>query len=228
MTQSAESGRSELALRVITALVLIAIVLPPIWIGGWLFTLMCAALSLILFYEWWLMIGNERGGSRPTGWLLFGIPYSVIPVLLLPLIRDNAEPSGLFLVLFLFVVVALTDVCAYFAGRSIGGPKLLPSVSPKKTRSGAMGGLIGATIGGALLAVAFGELTATTGAVMAAILSVFSQVGDLAESWMKRKFNVKDSSNLLPGHGGFLDRVDGLIVAAFPLVLYVLFTANGS
>ena len=63
---------------------------------------------------------------------------------------------------------------------------------------------------------------------MAAILSVFSQVGDLAESWMKRKFNVKDSSNLLPGHGGFLDRVDGLIVAAFPLVLYVLFTANGS
>jgi phosphatidate cytidylyltransferase len=105
-------------------------------------------------------------------------------------------------------------VFAYFAGRAIGGPKLLPAVSPKKTWSGAVVGAAGAMIAAVLVANLFGSFNRTAIAAIALLLSVVSQLGDLLESWIKRRFGAKDASQLIPGHGGVMDRLDGFWAAA--------------
>jgi len=117
-------------------------------------------------------------------------------------------------------VVWATDIFAYFVGRAIGGPKLAPSISPGKTQSGALGGAIGGVIAGLLLAAAAGAGHLGMLSVVALALSVISQAGDLFESWVKRRHGAKDSGTLIPGHGGVMDRVDGLVAAAF--ALYVI------
>jgi phosphatidate cytidylyltransferase len=126
----------------------------------------------------------------------------------------EAEPFGWAAVLFVFLVVWATDIAAYFGGRYFGGPKLWPAVSPNKTWSGAASGLAAAIAAGGLMAWAAGVPRAGTCFVLAGVLSVASQAGDLFESGMKRRFEVKDSGRLIPGHGGVLDRVDGLLAAA--------------
>jgi phosphatidate cytidylyltransferase len=122
-------------------------------------------------------------------------------------------------VIFLFAVVWTTDIAAYFIGRAAGGPKLVPQVSPNKTWSGAIAGTVASMIGGVIVASQFdiGGLAAV--AVVAFVLSVVSQVGDLAESAVKRQFNAKDASQLIPGHGGLMDRLDGFVAAAVAGVL---------
>ncbi|MDI1343707.1 MAG: phosphatidate cytidylyltransferase, partial [Pseudolabrys sp.] len=107
-----------------------------------------------------------------------------------------------------------TDIFGYFAGRAIGGPKLLPGVSPKKTWSGAIAGTLGAMIVAVGIASLFGSFHAGTVAVVALLLSVCAQIGDLFESFVKRQFGAKDSSQLIPGHGGVMDRLDGFWAAA--------------
>jgi phosphatidate cytidylyltransferase len=134
------------------------------------------------------------------------------------MIREN---GGLSLILFVFFIVWITDIAAYFVGRHFGGPKLLPAVSPKKTWSGAMGGLGFSIIFAVLVTVYNPDLTTFVVIVGAAVLSITSQIGDLFESWVKRLFGVKDSSQLIPGHGGFLDRLDGLVAAAVPVAFLV-------
>lgn len=123
--------------------------------------------------------------------------------------------------LFLFAIVWCTDIFAYFVGRAVGGPKLAPSISPGKTWSGAVGGTIAAVVAGILVAHFAGM---AWGLAMLALLvvglSVISQIGDLFESRLKRLCSVKDSSQLIPGHGGVMDRVDGLATAA--LALYIV------
>jgi phosphatidate cytidylyltransferase len=116
--------------------------------------------------------------------------------------------------MFLFAVVWATDILAYFTGRAFGGPLLWARVSPKKTWSGALGGLIGA--GAAGIAVAYGSGIGNLAAIatLALLLSVLSQAGDLFESAVKRRFAAKDASGLIPGHGGVMDRLDGFMVAA--------------
>ena len=118
---------------------------------------------------------------------------------------------------WLILVVAVTDIAGYFAGRAIGGPKFWPSVSPKKTWSGTMAGWIGAAVVGAIFArwsTAGPELV-----LISAVAALASQMGDIAESAIKRRMAVKDSSHLIPGHGGLLDRFDGLIGATLMMVL---------
>jgi phosphatidate cytidylyltransferase len=117
-------------------------------------------------------------------------------------------------------VVWATDICAYFVGRAVGGPKLAPSISPGKTQSGALGGTVGGVVAGLLLATGAGAGNLATLGLVALVLSVISQAGDLFESWVKRQHGAKDSSTLIPGHGGVMDRVDGLVAAA--LALYVI------
>jgi phosphatidate cytidylyltransferase len=116
--------------------------------------------------------------------------------------------------IFLFAIVWATDIVAYFVGRAIGGPKLMPQVSPKKTWSGALGG----TVAAVLAALAMAKAAALTGwfaiAMLAIILSVVAQGGDLFESFLKRRFGAKDSSHLIPGHGGLMDRLDGFVTAS--------------
>jgi phosphatidate cytidylyltransferase len=112
------------------------------------------------------------------------------------------------------VVIWLTDTTAYFVGRAVGGPKLMPWVSPNKTWSGAIGGTAAGVVGGVVVAAQFGVGGLSAAAAVAFVLSVISQAGDLAESAIKRQFNAKDASQLIPGHGGLMDRLDGFVAAA--------------
>jgi phosphatidate cytidylyltransferase len=134
----------------------------------------------------------------------------------LSLVWLRADPDhGRGWAILLFAVVWSTDIGAYLVGRTLGGPKLAPRISPNKTWSGAIGGLICAALA-AYAAALWDDLAFASAAALAvgAVLSVFSQIGDLAESWWKRRFAVKDSGHLIPGHGGILDRIDGVLLAS--------------
>lgn len=147
-----------------------------------------------------------------SGWAATGVVYaSSLGVALVALRGDSL---GLEAVIFVLVVVWATDSAAFFTGRRIGGPKLWPAVSPKKTWSGAIGGLVAAVLAGILTGWASGVTVTLALAGVALLLSVISQAGDLFESALKRRFGTKDASSLIPGHGGLMDRVDGLTFAA--------------
>ena len=148
-------------------------------------------------------------------WLCAGALYIALPVGALIWLR-GADQNGLFMILWLFCVVWSADSGAYFFGRAIGGPKFAPKISPKKTWAGFLGGILTA----AILAGGFAHLldgNMLRSAVFGLVVAVISQLGDLLESALKRHFDVKDSSNLIPGHGGLLDRVDGLTAGAVAL-----------
>ncbi len=157
---------------------------------------------------------------QSSRWNAAGLAYAGATMLALALLRGS-DIEGLKTVIFLFVVVWSTDIMAYFVGRFIGGPKLAPAISPGKTWSGALGGTGSAVLLGMVVALAM-ETTLSAAALFALIvvLSAASQMGDLFESWLKRRFQVKDSGHLIPGHGGVMDRVDGLVAAS--LLLFVI------
>jgi phosphatidate cytidylyltransferase len=121
--------------------------------------------------------------------------------------------NGFIVIIWLFAAVWGTDILAYFTGRSLGGPKLWPSVSPKKTWSGALGGLAGGMLIACLLLSGFGVSLKPQHIMLSAAFSILTQMGDLFESALKRRYGVKDSGALIPGHGGFMDRLDGFIFA---------------
>lgn len=146
-------------------------------------------------------------------WIVSGIGYAGALVLTPILLRADAV-YGFLAILFLFAVVWTTDVLAYFGGRAIGGPKLAPAISPKKTWSGAIAGTLGAVAVSVAGAVLLGGFNAMAIGIVAFVLSVMSQGGDLLESWIKRRFGAKDASHLIPGHGGAMDRLDGFWAAA--------------
>ncbi|HEX8165801.1 MAG TPA: phosphatidate cytidylyltransferase [Beijerinckiaceae bacterium] len=152
-------------------------------------------------------------------WAAAGFAYAAVIAIVPPLVREHPR-LGLVAILWMFAVVWLTDIAAYFAGRRFGGPKLWPAVSPKKTWSGFLGGLAAAVMAGAavvLVARQFGwEPPVPLGTVVlaSAVASVASQLGDLGESALKRRFGAKDSGRLIPGHGGVMDRLDGFWAVA--------------
>lgn len=157
------------------------------------------------------------GFSRSGRWCAEGILYSGAAMFALLAIREGT--GGLLFTFFLFFVVWATDIFAYFTGRALGGPKLWMRVSPKKTWSGAIGGLVLATVFGVGVVAVAGSGELWFWALLAVGLSIVSQAGDLLESAIKRRFSVKDSSRLIPGHGGIMDRIDGLVAAAIFAVL---------
>jgi phosphatidate cytidylyltransferase len=256
---------SELKKRIVSALILAAVVLYATWVGGFAFRIVAALVALLVYYEWSTItrLGERDFKAHAFGWLIIGLVAGnilfgedslsvpllgggVITALLLTLVSRNgswwapggvlyAGLSGISLVairgdnqvglmatLFIFAVVWGTDILAYFVGRAIGGPKLAPRISPGKTWSGAIGGTIaGVVAASALTAAVFSQFTIWT-TVIALVLSVASQIGDLFESFIKRRFGVKDSSHLIPGHGGVMDRVDGLVFACFAAFLLTL------
>lgn len=157
--------------------------------------------------------------GRDRAWALAGFAYAA-PVALVPVLLRGGGTAGLAALAWMFAIVWTTDIVAYFVGRAVGGPKLWPAVSPKKTWSGFAGGLLGAMLAGLLVAQVAGRGGVGVGAgalwvgAASALASVASQLGDLGESAMKRRFGVKDSGRLIPGHGGFMDRLDGFAAVA--------------
>ena len=144
-------------------------------------------------------------------WTMAGFLYAAAAQVASVLVRLD-EPEGLIALIFVLLVVWGADIGGYFAGRGIGGPKLWPRVSPKKTWSGALGGFAASlAIAAGFAAFGFGKPLPLL--VLAAILSIASQLGDLLESAVKRRFGVKDSSHIIPGHGGLMDRLDGYVAA---------------
>ncbi|MGP9820974.1 phosphatidate cytidylyltransferase [Salinarimonas sp. NSM] len=259
--------RSETGIRLLSALVLVAMALGSAWIGGPIlaaFWLLAAGAAVIE----WRQVGKLERPVPMRVALLFGVlalsilavvepPWTIVLVVAMlaaaavagagrtgrdrrwglvglvvtgtlataPVIVREHPALGLTGLLWIFAVVWGTDVAAYFVGRALGGPKLAPRISPGKTWSGFFGGLAVGTLAGALVVVA-GEalgwerpLGWPAIVALSAVASVIGQVGDLAESKLKRHFNVKDSSRLIPGHGGVLDRIDAFVaVCAFVLL----------
>ena len=163
-------------------------------------------------------------GERNWWSIMVAAVYLGTPVLSLLWLRDGE--GGLLAVLWLCLVVACTDTFAYLVGSTVGGPKLAPSISPGKTRSGLLGGMAAAAVAGGGAAGMIG-LTFLGAALLAGFLAVVAQCGDLLESWLKRRAGVKDSGTLIPGHGGLLDRLDGFLLAT-PALVIVLILKGGA
>jgi phosphatidate cytidylyltransferase len=176
--------------------------------------------SLLAIFFLLLGVGGASLLFRDLGpiWSLGGFVYISLPVLALFALREG--PSGTPMIFWLFGVIWATDIGGYIFGRSIGGPKLAPSISPNKTWAGLLGGMLCAA--GVGLAFAYADWRL---AMVSAGLAVLAQIGDLFESKVKRHFGVKDSSQLIPGHGGLLDRVDGLLFVA-PMVWGAIYLRN--
>jgi phosphatidate cytidylyltransferase len=162
-----------------------------------------------------------RGIWVGTGMIYAGLLF-VAPVLL----RQSEGSQGFNAIMLLFAVVWATDVVAYFVGRLIGGPRLWSQISPGKTWSGALGGAFAGSAAGACFPLATGLGSPLYLAFVGFCLSIASQCGDLFESWVKRQFGAKDSSHLIPGHGGLMDRLDGFVAAAIAATLYVSLRAS--
>ncbi len=163
-------------------------------------------------------------GSGRRAWILAGGVYAGAMLAAPAVLRSDAE-LGLIAVLLVFGVVWTTDVMAYFVGRALAGPKLWPAVSPKKTWSGAVGGAAAATVVGSGISALAGLDHLAALALVCALLSLAAQTGDLLESALKRRFGAKNASELIPGHGGLMDRLDGFVAAA--LVATLLGLARG-
>jgi phosphatidate cytidylyltransferase len=145
------------------------------------------------------------------GWAVLGIAYALLASIASSLVRRDPA-SGFAALMLVLLVVWATDIGGYFAGRKIGGPKLWPQVSPKKTWAGAIGGFVASlAVAAGFAAFSFGKVVPLL--LLAAALSVAAQLGDLFESAVKRRFGVKDSSHIIPGHGGLMDRLDGFVAA---------------
>jgi phosphatidate cytidylyltransferase len=156
--------------------------------------------------------------NRYPAWIAGGVVYAGALLLASVHLREETA-TGFLAIAFLFGVVWSADIAGYFVGRAIGGPKLAPSISPKKTWAGAIGGLL-ASVGSAIAVAYFaGSSEFMRAALLGGLASVAAQAGDLFESRVKRLFDAKDSSSLIPGHGGVMDRVDGYLTAAATLAL---------
>jgi phosphatidate cytidylyltransferase len=197
---------NELAVRTLTGILLIAAALLAAVVGGNVLALLVAAVATLMFYEWTRIV---RGWGAT--WYAGGFVYALLPALALLWIRER-DAHGLELLVWTFIVTWATDIGAYFAGRRFGRRKLAPTISPNKTVEGLFGGIAAATLLGGAWALATGLGPALL--VLAPVLAVAAQAGDLFESGMKRRANIKDSGTWLPGHGGILDRLDGLVPVA--------------
>ena len=199
---------NELLVRIISGVIMIGVALAAAFEGRDFFALLVAAIATAMFWEW-----RQLTRHWEPRWAIGGFFYAAVPAVALVWLR-LIEPANQFpqLLLWVFVVTWATDIGAYAVGRAIGRTKLAPSISPGKTLEGLYGGVIVAGLLGAAWVVWTGlsQLLLVLGPVFA----VAAQAGDLFESWIKRRAGVKDSGHMLPGHGGLLDRVDGLVPVA--------------
>lgn len=257
---------TNLRLRVVSGVVMAAIALIALYMGGPVFTVFAGLVAALVWYEWLEMTAPSRddrvllitllllalatvllllSGGMMLIYLLVlvwvvgavaltmsgiasvsiaGFAYCLGALTSLAHLRGAGDfVPGAAAIVFVFAIVWATDIAAYFVGRAVGGPKLAPSISPGKTISGAVGGIAGAVVAALLVRQVF-EPAMGLWAMLALTLlvSIGSQAGDLFESRLKRRAGVKDSSQLIPGHGGIMDRVDGLVFGAIVLWLVCL------
>ncbi|MGE0240140.1 MAG: phosphatidate cytidylyltransferase [Parvibaculaceae bacterium] len=182
------------------------------WPGALLVIAVIAVMSAVL------AVGQKR---TLRVWVLAGVPYVGLPAMAFVILRDSTE-AGMLTIMWLFAVVWAADICAYFAGRLIGGPKLAPRISPKKTWAGLWGAVAGGVAAGLAVGWAAGPVSLPVLALLGGVLAIVEQLGDLFESALKRYYGVKDSGRLIPGHGGVLDRVDGLVAATLLLAAILI------
>ncbi len=259
------AARSELTLRIWSALAMAAVALGTLWLGGPLYDALWLVIAVWMLAEWvglsgcslrygriaiaaigfaaatlllaWELIGLALvaiavtaiaqlafGHSRADRlWAAGGVLYAATVLVALVLLRHD-DSLGIAAVLWMFAVVWSTDIAAYFTGRRLGGPKLMPSVSPKKTWSGFLGGAAAGTLAGLAVGIVAARhdvaplgLAALT--VLSLVASIAGQLGDLGESALKRHAGVKDSGHLIPGHGGILDRLDAFWAVALIVLI---------
>lgn len=228
--------RSDLGIRTISGVVMMSVAIAAIWLGGYAFMALVILVGIGVFWEYSkLVFGFAHSITARLIWLLGGVLY--VGLACFTLLMFSAPFFGMTPAILLIAGVIGTDVGAYFAGRTLGGPKIAPRISPSKTWSGLFGGMIGAGLlmvamqaaiywwrldardhGDVYLAYSWVRLAMT-----GVILAVVAQIGDFFESWMKRRAGVKDSGRLIPGHGGLFDRADGLIAVAFVAGLIVVY-----
>ena len=207
------AAKSDLMVRAGSAVVLLAIAGAALWFGGIAFALLLLVGGALLLVEWFALVrAMTLSGGAKGALMLLGPLLTLGAVAGLWFIRDTL---GMTAALWVFAMVWATDIGAYFAGRAFGGARLAPTISPSKTWSGLFGGMIAALVVGATL----GDRAGIIGVPLwiGLIMGLFAQLGDLGQSWMKRRAGVKDSGKLIPGHGGIFDRVDGLLPVALIL-----------
>ena len=172
-----------------------------------------------------ILIGRATS-MKSLMWLGLGFSYCLAPLLALEWLRDQpGNETGLAVVLWCFLLVWGTDIGGYFVGKNVGGPKLAPTLSPNKTWSGLIGGMVLAAGLAMLVWLMFDHLwTPWMVALSAFVMGFVAQMGDLFESGIKRHFGVKDSGSIIPGHGGILDRIDGLVFVAVITALLMSLT----
>ena len=214
--ENAAGNRDSLPLRLATALVGIPLLAAAVWLGGIPLLLVTAAAALVAIWE-------LRSMLRRFSLVLWLSASLIVAVALASGLALRDSDDGLAWLSYAILITFASDTAAYAVGSLIGRHRLAPSISPSKTWEGAIGGIIGAAAVSAAFAV-FAQLDALPLAAaipLGAALSVLGQLGDLAESWIKRKAGVKDSGSLLPGHGGVLDRLDSLLPILPAVLVYV-------
>ncbi len=199
--------------RIISALILIPIAIYAICFAQNLFIFLAIVLTILMTVEW---LEITKSATEKNKWQLIGLLYIAFPIFCVIKLRIMSSN----IVLWMFFVIWATDIFAFFSGKTFGGKKLAPKISPNKTWSGLAGGVGASMFIGLLSSVMFPGGTFFF-IFMSAILALIEQAGDLFESKIKRIFGVKDSSNIIPGHGGILDRLDGLMFTA-PVVLFIV------
>lgn len=203
---------SELHLRICSSIILGALALAAAWIGGSLYFFLWLVAAVLIVWEW-----ATISRFNPL-WLVAGIAYAGIFLAAMVLLRNS--PFGRAAILWLFGSIWATDTAAYFGGRLIGGAKLWPAVSPGKTWAGAITGTIAGIAAGLVVLAAEGVSFSPMHLVVGLLIVVAAQLGDLLESAIKRHFAVKDSSHIIPGHGGVMDRCDSLVAASAIALLF--------
>ena len=207
-------------IRIFSSLVLAPIVLAAVWVGYPYFEVLIIFVGSIGIFEWFRLFKKQNRGFI---FFLIGLIYIVAPFLIILWIY-KIQSVGPMIVFWILFVVWATDIGAYFVGKLVGGPKLAPSISPNKTWSGAFGGCILALLVSIILkphlTLEF-DLIGVSGFTL--IISISGQFGDLLESWVKRNLAVKDTGNIIPGHGGVLDRIDALLLAAPSAACLIIF-----
>ena len=207
--------KSDLGVRVLSAVVMIAVAGTALWLGGWIWVALVMAIAIGVLWEWReLAYAITQSVQYRVLWMVAGVVYIGIAALVLLLLRDEMFGGRSVALVPLITVIAI-DIGAYFAGRTIGGPKIAPMISPSKTWAGLGGGMVGATVAlwlvGSCLADSRMAMSLPDLLVLGPLAAVIAQAGDLFESSMKRRAGVKDSGTLIPGHGGLFDRLDGLL-----------------